>query len=838
MSKHFFKLLFGALFLVSATAFTGCNDDDKEPTPVLTASPEVLNFTDETSTTQTIEIKANCHWEVSASALQGWATITPMEGNGNATLTVAVEELPAGTNSREGVISFNLTHSTYGKWGLAESKVKVTQTSGNVPTPPVGDALYSENAGDATFKKADYEGNWPYVDKYDKWTRGGSLDQSGVVYGGSSSSVRCSGNDYEPDASDDISGAPYVNVKTFDIKNINIGSNSNFTFTFVAQNTVSTLPDSPYTPTFGDITASSFNFSVSMDGTNYSKVAYVPVKSNSSWYKCTAEFKLPAGASASTISVRIDGFSGGTTLRTDDFNLYEGGNGAELGGGGEPGPGPGDAVKITIPELIAKCEAAGDSQTVIDPANDVYFEAVVLTNKAGGNTTTNNLALMTEGATSPKNGILLYGSGIYTNPADDGFVFAAGDKVKVTLKANAARCLTYNSLYEITGSQGADWVLVEKTGETAAITPIEISIGDLMDYQSMYVKINNVTAPATAAAWCTADASGTHNFSVGGSNLTVYVQKNAAAFVDQVFMAGVTGSIIGNVALYRGAAQITPQTIADVAAFMEGGDVPAEPKISSVSPTSLSFAATGEAKEVNVTLNSAAQGLAIEASSDNGQFAASVNGTTVTVTAAENATAAAITGTLTISLMQNGSAIDTKTVALTQAAKSSGGGTETVTMSFAEIKAGNTTGADMPVNSYGSQAVADPSTWYTWSHGGLDFSGAKICEASNTNYVGTLQMQGNTSDAAKQGFFGNVTDLGKITKIVVVSKNTTYSPTEHLYMGTEANPSGNAQTSTIVQDGEIYTETFDIVGDYGFFKLHNDKQGAFYVQSISITYTK
>ena len=48
MSKHLFRLLFGAFFLVAATAFTGCSDDDdKSLTPKLTADPTALDFPDE-----------------------------------------------------------------------------------------------------------------------------------------------------------------------------------------------------------------------------------------------------------------------------------------------------------------------------------------------------------------------------------------------------------------------------------------------------------------------------------------------------------------------------------------------------------------------------------------------------------------------------------------------------------------------------------------------------------------------------------------------------------------------------------------------------------------------
>ena len=108
MSKHLFRLLFGAFFLVAATAFTGCSDDDdKSLTPKLTADPTALDFTDETATTQTVAITANCEWTVTASNLD-WATISPMSGKGNGTISVTVSELPAGTNLREGKISFTL----------------------------------------------------------------------------------------------------------------------------------------------------------------------------------------------------------------------------------------------------------------------------------------------------------------------------------------------------------------------------------------------------------------------------------------------------------------------------------------------------------------------------------------------------------------------------------------------------------------------------------------------------------------------------------------------------------------------------------------------------------
>ena len=465
MSKHLFRLLFGAFFLVAATAFTGCSDDDdKSLTPKLTADPTALDFTDETATTQTVAITANCEWTVTASNLD-WATISPMSGKGNGTISVTVSELPAGTNLREGKISFTLIHPEFGKWGQAESSVAVKQYGSGVTPPPTG-----------------------------------------------------------------------------------------------------------------------------------------------------------------------------------------------------------DAVVITIPEIIAKLTT---SQVALDTNNDRYFEAVVVTDKEGGNFNGQNLQVMTPGATTAKNGITLYGSGKYTDPYDDGFTFVKGDKVKGTLKKGEARIVSYNGLYEVTGSKGADWVEIEKIG-TETITPVVVDPAKLAEYQGMVVTVKGVTAPATAADWTTNEAFGKHTFTTSAGNMTVFVQKAMPGLVGTQFVAGSTGDITGYASVNSNAAQVCPQRPEDVAAFM--GEPSTDPAITKLDPTSLSFAATDNAKTVTVTAANA-DDCTIEAATDKSeQFTTSVNGMVVTVTPKENTTEQAITATLTIKLMKAGAAVDTKTVAISQAGKSVPGG--------------------------------------------------------------------------------------------------------------------------------------------------------------------
>lgn len=470
MSKHLFRLLFGAFFLVAATAFTGCSDDDdKSLTPKLTADPTALDFTDETATTQTVAITANCEWTVTASNLD-WATISPMSGKGNGTISVTVSELPAGTNLREGKISFTLIHPEFGKWGQAESSVAVKQYGSGVTPPPTG-----------------------------------------------------------------------------------------------------------------------------------------------------------------------------------------------------------DAVVITIPEIIAKLTT---SQVALDTNNDRYFEAVVVTDKEGGNFNGQNLQVMTPGATTAKNGITLYGSGKYTDPYDDGFTFVKGDKVKVTLKKGEARIVSYNGLYEVTGSKGADWVEIEKIG-TETITPVVVDPAKLAEYQGMVVTVKGVTAPATAADWTTNEAFGKHTFTTSAGNMTVFVQKAMPGLVGTQFVAGSTGDITGYASVNSNAAQVCPQRPEDVAAFM--GEPSTDPAITKLDPMSLSFAATDNAKTVTVTAANA-DDCTIEAATDKSeQFTTSVNGMVVTVTPKENTTEQAITATLTIKLMKAGAAVDTKTVAISQAGKIVGSGYVRVT---------------------------------------------------------------------------------------------------------------------------------------------------------------
>lgn len=334
--------LWKTLFLsaLAVAAFTGCSDDDPDDgggMPSITVNGQgtaTLSIGLAGGTTEAVTIESSGDWTMTVTGENGAdvnACIPSLSSGSKGTTTVTFDLTEAAT-ARTYTVKVT-TSGTIPGIGVAtdvSATIKIEQTDSYVPTTA---ALYSENCGTTVEKDGTY---WPYVDKFTGWTRGGTLDQLGVTYGGNSASVRNSGKDYDPtdDEKAEVSGYPYAYMNSsanFDINDINVGTNTNFTFTFTALNTVSTLDASPFTPTFGDVTASTLKFSVNPDGTAWMPVEITTKKlGTGSWYLCTAMFKLPTGVSTDKISVRFDSYSGGASLRLDDFKLYEGGDGTEL----------------------------------------------------------------------------------------------------------------------------------------------------------------------------------------------------------------------------------------------------------------------------------------------------------------------------------------------------------------------------------------------------------------------------------------------------------------------------------------------------------------------------
>lgn len=166
-----------------------------------------------------------------------------------------------------------------------------------------------------------------------------------------------------------------------------------------------------------------------------------------------------------------------------------------------------------------------------------------------------------------------------------------------------------------------------------------------------------------------------------------------------------------------------------------------------------------------------------------------------------------------------------------------------IEMTDASILSGKSGDVELVEKYYNSQNVTNESTWYTWKIGNITFKGAKICISDGTNGKG-IQMQGNASDASKQGFLFNSTAFAKDIKTVTILFSTkatsTYAPSYTFYAAKAANGKDIAiegkSTNEVSGDFKTYTETFDLSAqNVKHFTLSNNTKGALYIEKIIIT---
>lgn len=638
MSKHLFRLVFGAFFLVAATAFTGCSDDDdKSLTPKLTADPTALDFTDETATTQTVAITANCEWTVTASNLD-WATISPMSGKGNGTISVTVSELPAGTNLREGKISFTLIHPEFGKWGQAESSVAVKQYGSGVTPPPTGDAIYANDFDKEQAQKG-ADGKFPFADAFEGWKNQTGTGADNVTYVANSISVRANSasNGNYSKYKDDASGVNNMLFRAgaeFEIHKIALDpAQKNLCLTFGSYKSLFGAEDNAFV-------TSEFHVYLSKDGENWAEIAYDrPVEADEhsnygTWALATANFTLKEVPSELYIRFISDLSS---AHRVDDVKLFEGIGGTEV-----------------------------DLDNITPPVTETKTIAEVIAGSVGATYTTQGQVVAINGRSfliQDNSGKILVYLGWKDNKPVVDYSATIGQTVKVTGKTT-----TYSKLVQFSETD----LVIEKVSDGSFTQPTpEKFDGAAFD---AYAAATPVIKYIEYSGTLTIDGY-YYNIAVDGTDLQGSLAYPADGFVD--------ASLNGQVVIVKGyTLGMTNQSkmLSTIAVSVEkDGDAPAEPKITKLDPTSLSFAATDNAKTVTVTAANA-DDCTIEAATDKSeQFTTSVKGMVVTVTPKENTTEQAITATLTIKLMKAGAAVDTKTVAISQAGKIVGSGYVRVT---------------------------------------------------------------------------------------------------------------------------------------------------------------
>ena len=165
-------------------------------------------------------------------------------------------------------------------------------------------------------------------------------------------------------------------------------------------------------------------------------------------------------------------------------------------------------------------------------------------------------------------------------------------------------------------------------------------------------------------------------------------------------------------------------------------------------------------------------------------------------------------------------------------------------MTVNSIISGKTSATDLTENSYGTQAVDKNETWYSWKYDNVAYSGVKICKAIG-DFAGCIQVQGNASDASKQGFFFNSTAFSKDIKSIkiVVNGLAKYNdPTVFsVYGGTEAHPTKNIVKGTYTTEKKNENvNSFTFVYDFStvsnkYFTIWNNAIGVLYIEKIIVT---
>ncbi len=456
------------------------------------------------------------------------------------------------------------------------------------------------------------------------------------------------------------------------------------------------------------------------------------------------------------------------------------------------------------------------------------IKAYVAANNTGGNFY-NTLAVV-DNTGKPNSGMLFYGVN-YTDAE-----LPVGAEVEIDL--SEATYVPYNGLPEVSGAK------ITATGNKVEMNVPELTVSEAcsMNYVGQYICVKDV-APAAEGYWNTTSENyaNTTLTNTSGASVTIRVNKNAEFAAEKYIVE--RGNIYGVMEIYSSSYQMFPMSKADVAAFAE----PTDPLLK-LDTDNLTFVAGGETKQVVLTVKNVPSYEVVATTSNNDQFetVVSADKNTVSVIARPNETDTAIDAVLTVTVKYPEGELK-QTVALKQNASVSADA-ERVTFSLASIEA--SVGEEIAKSYIGT--VADPSTWLRWTTDGIGFAGVRIQRPSASSaYQGTIQMQGNATDAAKQGFITNTESLTDIQQIIVVLRaNSATALNVSIFMGdkpadaadyegTEVTPTSNTNIKDEANGQYVHTVSYEFAGNkYPYFKLVNKTRAAFYAESITVVYKK
>ena len=319
MANKLFKSFFAvAMVLGSALGFVACEEKGEELVgdPTVEVSSTSLNFTNEEGS-QTVDVTSNANWKVANDA--DWITVTPENGKGNATISVAVSMNNTG-EIRSYVVKVIALHPEYGNW---ETKKITVSQSANSNTTVTEEVIYSDNFDGKEATKTYGSGtSWPYIDQFPEFANPEGDAAANVTYSGSGVSVRA--NQQSVGSVSEYSGSGSNNIffgggAFFQVNDIAPLEGVNFKVTFGAQK---------YAGNDGDSTFRNEEFLmyISKDRENWAPVEYVytaPQKEGN-WNVATANFTLAAATEKLYIKFEAKVAS---VYRIDDLKLYIGNGG-------------------------------------------------------------------------------------------------------------------------------------------------------------------------------------------------------------------------------------------------------------------------------------------------------------------------------------------------------------------------------------------------------------------------------------------------------------------------------------------------------------------------------
>lgn len=321
MENRFFKSLMAVAMLLGSTlGFVACEEagDEIVANPTVEVSAKTLHFTVEEGS-QILNITANSLWNVENDI--DWVTITPMEGEGDGKIVVAVSMNDTGA-LREATFKVNSIHKEHGKWYTR--KVKVSQSANEAPTVEE-DVLYSDNfdGREATKEYGNSNSSWPYIDQFPDFANPTGPAGANVTYSGSGVSVRANStsnssySDYAGSGSNNIffGGGAY-----FQINNVAPLEGVNFKVTFGTEK-FSQDGDSTFRP-------EEFILYISKNGTEWAPVEYTFAGTEPGrWNVATANFTL--AASTETLHIKFEA-KVASVYRLDDVKFYTGNGGQRI----------------------------------------------------------------------------------------------------------------------------------------------------------------------------------------------------------------------------------------------------------------------------------------------------------------------------------------------------------------------------------------------------------------------------------------------------------------------------------------------------------------------------